>query len=85
MALRIAVLRETAADEARVAATPETVKKLTALGATLAVERGAGYGAGHPQLHFEAAGLADRRLRPVWSDGPLGPSEWHDRPRDLVT
>jgi len=56
VALRIAVLRETAADEARVAATPETVKKLTALGATLAVERGAGLGAGIADSDYEQAG-----------------------------
>ena len=56
MALRIAVLRETAADEARVAATPETVRKLTALGATLAVERGAGLGAGIADSDYERAG-----------------------------
>ncbi len=56
MALRIAVLRETAADEARVAATPETVRKLTALGATLAVERGAGLGAGIADSDYEQAG-----------------------------
>ena len=56
MALRIAVLRETAADEARVAATPETVRKLIALGATLAVERGAGLGAGIADGDYEQAG-----------------------------
>jgi len=56
VALRIAVLRETAADEARVAATPETVRKLTALGATLAVERGAGLGAGIADSDYERAG-----------------------------
>ncbi|CAM3165250.1 NAD(P) transhydrogenase subunit alpha [Sphingomonas zeae] len=56
MGLRIAVLRETAPDEARVAATPETVKKLTALGATLAVERGAGTAAGIADSDYEQAG-----------------------------
>ncbi len=56
MALRIAVLRETAPDEARVAATPETVRKLIALGATLAVERGAGLGAGIADGDYEQAG-----------------------------
>jgi len=40
--VKIAVLRETAPGERRVAATPETVKKLIALGANVAVERGAG-------------------------------------------
>ena len=46
--MRIAVLKERAAGENRVAATPETVKKFTALGATVAVEAGAGAGASIP-------------------------------------
>ncbi|WP_454278461.1 NAD(P) transhydrogenase subunit alpha [Sphingomonas sp. Marseille-Q8236] len=56
MGTRIAVLRETVAGEARVAATPETVRKLVALGATLAVEGGAGAGAGIPDADYEQAG-----------------------------
>ena len=40
--VKIAVLKEEADGERRVAATPETVKKFIALGATLAVEAGAG-------------------------------------------
>ncbi|MHA6721469.1 NAD(P) transhydrogenase subunit alpha [Sphingomonas sp. RS2018] len=40
--MKIAVLREQADGERRVAATPETVKKFAALGATVAVETGAG-------------------------------------------
>ncbi|WP_156678979.1 NAD(P) transhydrogenase subunit alpha [Sphingomonas profundi] len=40
--MKIAVLRETAEGERRVAATPETVKKFIGLGATMAVESGAG-------------------------------------------
>jgi len=62
VSLRIAVLHETAAGEARVAATPETVKKLIALGATLAVERGAGAAAGIADGDYEQAGaqVADR-------------------------
>jgi NAD(P) transhydrogenase subunit alpha len=43
--MKIAVLRETADAERRVAATPETIKKLIGLGATLAIESGAGAGA----------------------------------------
>ncbi|WP_309704102.1 MULTISPECIES: NAD(P) transhydrogenase subunit alpha [unclassified Sphingomonas] len=54
--MHIAVLRETAGDESRVAATPETVRKLTALGATLAVERGAGQAAGIADSDYEQAG-----------------------------
>ena len=40
--MKIAVLREQAEGETRVAATPETVAKLTGLGAEVAVEAGAG-------------------------------------------
>jgi NAD(P) transhydrogenase subunit alpha len=40
--VRIAVLKEMAAGETRVAATPETIGKFARLGATLAVEAGAG-------------------------------------------
>jgi NAD/NADP transhydrogenase alpha subunit len=39
--MRIAVAREADAAEDRVAATPETVKKMKALGADIAVEPGA--------------------------------------------
>src|SRR5688572_12964635 len=54
--MRIAVLQERAAGENRVAATPETVKKFIALGATVAVERGAGEGASISDAAFEEAG-----------------------------
>ena len=54
--MRIAVPRETDAGEPRVAATPETIKKLKALGAEVAVARGAGIAAGIPDAEFEAAG-----------------------------
>ena len=40
--MRIAVLKELADGETRVAATPETVKKFVGLGAEVAVESGAG-------------------------------------------
>src|SRR4051812_46888198 len=54
--MKIAVLKETAAGETRCAAIPETVKKFAALGAELAVERGAGAGASISDAEFEAAG-----------------------------
>ncbi|MDE1466325.1 NAD(P) transhydrogenase subunit alpha [Aurantiacibacter sp. D1-12] len=54
--MRIAVLKEQAAGETRVAATPETVKKLSALGATLAVETGAGESAAISDDAFRDAG-----------------------------
>jgi NAD(P) transhydrogenase subunit alpha len=40
--MRLAVLKERRASETRVAATPDTVKKLVALGLTVAIEAGAG-------------------------------------------
>ncbi|WP_151975325.1 NAD(P) transhydrogenase subunit alpha [Erythrobacter sp. EC-HK427] len=54
--MRIAVLKERAAGESRVAATPETVKKFTALGATVAVEEGAGAGASISDAAYREAG-----------------------------
>ena len=54
--MRIAVLSETDGNETRVAATPETVKRYKALGAEVAVQAGAGRGAGIPDGEFEAAG-----------------------------
>src|SRR5579862_2302773 len=54
--MRVAVARETEAGEPRVAATPDTVKKLTALGAEVVVARGAGIGSGISDADYEAAG-----------------------------
>jgi NAD(P) transhydrogenase subunit alpha len=60
--MKIAVLRETAAGEHRVAASPDTVRKYKALGADVAVERGAGVSASVSDADFEAAGatITDR-------------------------
>ncbi len=46
--MRIAVAREADSAEDRVAATPETVKKMKALGAEVVVEPGAGVKSGFP-------------------------------------
>ncbi|PZN95657.1 MAG: Re/Si-specific NAD(P)(+) transhydrogenase subunit alpha [Alphaproteobacteria bacterium] len=54
--MKIAVLRETADAEPRVAATPETVKQFIGLGATLAVEAGAGAGANISDAAYTEAG-----------------------------
>jgi NAD(P) transhydrogenase subunit alpha len=54
--MRLAVLRERADAETRVAATPETVRKLIALGMTVAVEAGAGAHAAIADADFAAAG-----------------------------
>ncbi len=58
--MRIAVAREIDPAEPRVAATPDTVKKLTALGAEVAVEPGAGIQSGVLDADYAAAGAAVR-------------------------
>ena len=54
--MKIAVISETAALETRVAATPETIKKLIGLGASVSIEAGAGKHSGIPDADFAAAG-----------------------------
>ena len=54
--MRIAVLKELAPGETRVAATPETVKKFIGLGAEVAVESGAGEQASVADADYRAAG-----------------------------
>ena len=54
--MRLAVLKERAEFETRVAATAETVKKLIGLGMTVAVESGAGAGAAISDADYQAAG-----------------------------
>ena len=54
--MRIAVAREAGAGEARVAATPDTVKRMKALGADVVVQAGAGTASGILDADYEAAG-----------------------------
>jgi H+-translocating NAD(P) transhydrogenase subunit alpha len=54
--MRIAVVREIDPAEPRVAATPDTVKKLAALGAEVAVQQGAGIKSGLLDADYSAAG-----------------------------
>jgi NAD(P) transhydrogenase subunit alpha len=54
--MRLAVLKERRASETRVAATPDTVKRLAGLGLTVAVEASAGAGAFIADTEFAAAG-----------------------------
>ena len=56
--MKIAIARELDPAEARVAGTPETVKKFKALGAEVAVARGAGLGSGIMDADYEAAGAS---------------------------
>lgn len=70
--MRIAILKERAAGETRVAASPETVKKFVALGAEVAVEAGAGTAAAIDDAAFAQAGAT------------VGPLEQAVRGADIV-
>ncbi len=67
--MRIAVPRETAGGERRVALVPENVARLAKQGHELAVERGAGAAAGHADAAYEAAGAAVRPDAAAAMDG----------------
>jgi NAD(P) transhydrogenase subunit alpha len=56
MTTQIAIVRERRSGETRVAATPDTVKKLKALALDVVVERGAGSNAHFSDRDYEAAG-----------------------------
>jgi NAD(P) transhydrogenase subunit alpha len=56
--MKVAVAAETEAGEPRVAATPETIKKMIGLGAEVAVEPGAGVKSGILDADYTAAGAA---------------------------
>ncbi|EKY25325.1 putative NAD(P)(+) transhydrogenase, alpha subunit [Brevundimonas diminuta 470-4] len=58
MAVAIAVTRERREGETRCAVTPETVKKLIALGATVSVEAGTGLGSSIPDNDYADAGAS---------------------------
>jgi NAD(P) transhydrogenase subunit alpha len=72
--MKIAVLKEQADGERRVAATPETIRKFIALGATLAVETGAGETASIADAGYADAGAAvgDRAATLSGADIVLG-------------
>jgi len=78
--VKIAVLKETAPGETRCAAIPETVKKLSALGAEVLVEKGAGEGASISDSDFEDAGATTGTRKQVISGAGIilcvnGPEE----------
>ncbi len=54
--MKIAIPRERRAQETRVAASPDTVKKLIGLGCEVAVEKGAGTAAAYTDAAYEEAG-----------------------------
>ena len=67
--MRIAVLKETAAGETRVAATPETVKKIVGLGHSVTVQTGAGAAAFYPDDLYKTAGAE------LAGDGAIGSAD----------
>ncbi len=64
--MRIAILKESAAGETRVAATPDTVKKIIAAGHQVVVQAGAGVSASVTDEAFKAAGAE------IAADGAIG-------------
>src|SRR5436305_6345970 len=66
--MRIAVARESDPDEGRVAATPETVRKMISLGADVSVEPGAGAKSGIRDAEFAAAGATLAEAAPKTAD-----------------
>ncbi|MBP6379820.1 MAG: NAD(P) transhydrogenase subunit alpha [Sphingorhabdus sp.] len=68
---KIAVLKETASGETRVAASPETVKKFIALGAGVAVEKGAGFAASISDAEYEAVGATVGAASAVVKDAAI--------------
>ena len=81
--MRIGVPAETRPGEARVAATPETVKKLVAGKHTVVVQSGAGTTASFPDEAYVAAGATigslPMRSVPTWCSRSACPSRRNSR------
>jgi NAD(P) transhydrogenase subunit alpha len=69
--VKIAVLKELADGEARVSASPETVKKFIALGATMAVEKGAGESAAVADTDYQDMGATVGTRAAVLKDADI--------------
>lgn len=69
--MKIAVLKELADGERRVSASPETVKKFTALGASMAIEKGAGLSASVADADYEAEGASIGTRAAVLKDADI--------------
>lgn len=69
--MKIAVLKERAPGETRVAASPETIKKFAGLGNDLAVESGAGIAASIPDAAFADAGATIGSAADVVKDADI--------------
>ncbi len=69
--MRLGVPKEVFPGERRVAATPETVKKLKDLGFTVVIERGAGEGASFSDAAYEQAGAELSDAAGIWGASDL--------------
>ncbi len=69
--IKIAVLKESAAGESRVAASAETVKKFIGLGASVSIEAGAGAGASVSDADYTAAGASVGALSATIKDADI--------------
>lgn len=69
--VKIAVLKESAAGENRVAASAETVKKFVGLGASVSIEAGAGAGASVSDADYAAAGASVGPLSATIKDADI--------------
>ena len=69
--MKIAVLKERAPGETRVAATPETIKKFAGLGSELTVETGAGVSAAIPDTAYVDAGASVGSASDVIKDADI--------------
>ncbi len=72
MAMRIAIPKEVVSGERRVAATPDTVKKLIKMGFDVSVETGAGTLANYPDESYESAGASvEPDAASLWNSSDL--------------
>ena len=65
--MKIGIAREIRPGERRVAATPDTTRRLLKLGFEVAIETGAGAGASFPDAEYEAAGARIVNTTELWS------------------
>jgi NAD(P) transhydrogenase subunit alpha len=69
--MRIGIPAETYAGETRVAATPETVKKLLATGHKVSVQTGAGSGASIPDAEYQAVGATMASAADIYAQSEI--------------
>jgi NAD(P) transhydrogenase subunit alpha len=69
--MRIGIPAETYAGETRVAATPETVKKLLATGHKVSVQAGAGAGASIPDAEYQAVGATMASAADIYAQSEI--------------